>query len=353
MKSPPFPEDEDARLRSLKDMEILDTPAEDRFDCITRIARRVFETEYAAVNLIDSDRQWGKSSCGIDNFNSPREESFCAHAILDEESTIILDATRDERFSDNPFVTGSPGIRFYMGHPVHSPDGHAIGTLCVIDTAPRESVSEEDRRVIEDLASLVDSELQRGKLHDVQAELRHQLSEAERRSRIDDLTDLWNRRAIREMLDAELNRSERSENSLGIVMLDIDDFKLINDTHGHSAGDEVLRRVAEVLRKSVRDYDAVGRYGGEEFLALLTEAAREQAHEIGERIRREVQELTVDHNGKDLSVTVSLGITVGDVNDELEAEELVEEADEALYHSKETGKNRVCFYSELEDGVDD
>lgn len=347
MQTPPIPDNESDRLEGLREMNLLDTPAEDRFDRVTRIARSVFDCEYSAINLVDSDRQWGKSTCGVEDTEAPRDNSFCAHAILDEETTVIPDSHQDERFQDNPFVTGEPKIRFYMGHPVHSPQGHRIGTLCVFDPAPREDVSENELQLIKDLASIVDSEFQRDEFHNIQANLQEKLDTAQRRSRIDKLTDLWNRRAIMEMLDGELNRSERRENDLGVMMLDIDDFKQINDTYGHPAGDAILRRVSEVLRQSIRDYDAAGRYGGEEFLVLLTEAGREEAREIAERIRSEVEQLTVKHNGQELSVTVSIGVAVRTVSEFSGSEEIISHADQALYNSKDNGKNQVTFYSEI------
>lgn len=345
----PVPDDESARLDSLRELNLLDTPAENRFDRITRIAKRAIDCDASAINLIDSDRQWGKSACNTEGLEAPREDSICTHAILDDGTTVIHDTHEDERLEGSPFLAEPHNIRFYMGHPVHSPEGHRIGTLCVFDTSPRGDVPEKDRRLIEDLASMVDSEIEREQLHDIQASLRDRLDEAERRSRIDELTNLWNRRAILEMFEDELNRANRSTDSLGVAMLDIDDFKELNDTHGHPAGDEVLRQVAGALREAVRDYDAVARFGGEEFLVLLTEATHEQARKIGERMRQHIDDLEVKHNGKRLTVTVSVGITVRDVATGDGSEEIIEEADRALYHSKEIGKNRVTFYSELEE----
>ncbi|MFB6226884.1 MAG: diguanylate cyclase [bacterium] len=347
LKAPSIPDNESSRLDSLRDLNILDTPAEDRFDRITRIAKRSFGCSYAAINLVDEDRQWGKSTCGVKSTEGPRETSFCAHAILDEKTTIIPDTHEDDRFHDNPLVTGDPQIRFYMGHPVHSPEGYSIGTLCVFDPEPRDMVSENEEELILDLAMVVESELQRNKLHDVQSDLQEKLNAAQRRSRIDELTDLWNRRAIIEMLREECQRSFREEEEIGVSMVDIDDFKAVNDCFGHPAGDKVIKSVSETMRQSVRDYDAVARYGGEEFLVLLTEGDPKQVERITERIRRRIEEKTVDLESTEIDVTVSLGVTARELTEGVDPSDLIQEADEALYLSKNRGKNTVTFYSDF------
>jgi phosphoribosyl 1,2-cyclic phosphodiesterase/GAF domain-containing protein len=155
----PRPPDEPARLEKLQALGILDTPAEERFDRITRLARRLFDVPIALVSLVDTDRQWFKSRQGIDVSETPREASFCAHAILDEQPFVVSDALRDPRFADNPFVAGAPRIRFYAGRPVRV-GGQRVGTLCVSDLRPRQ-LSAEDVRALDDLGVLVEQELTR------------------------------------------------------------------------------------------------------------------------------------------------------------------------------------------------
>ena len=152
MIEPGIPADEPARLDALRRLEILDTPPEERFDRITRVAARLFNVPIAAISLIDQDRQWFKSRHGLEAAETPRAVSFCGHTILQEDVLHVADATQDPRFAGNPLVTGEPHIRFYAGMPLRSPDGKALGTLCLIDTKARE-FSNSDRRVLDDLAA--------------------------------------------------------------------------------------------------------------------------------------------------------------------------------------------------------
>jgi len=149
--------EEEKRIKVLHDLEILDTPPEERFDRITKIAQIMFDVPIALVSLVDSNRQWFKSCAGISARETPRSMSFCSHAILNEDIMTIEDATNDKRFSDNPLVTGEPFIRFYAGKPIRGVDNHMLGTLCVIDKKPR-VFSRADKSVLTDLANWVENE---------------------------------------------------------------------------------------------------------------------------------------------------------------------------------------------------
>ena len=133
-----FPPDEAQRLESLREYAVLDTPAEACFDDLTELAAYICEAPIALISLIDENRQWFKSRIGLDAAETSRDIAFCAHAIQQKELFIVPDATRDARFADNPLVMGEPGIRFYAGAPLITPEGHALGSLCVIDRVPRE-----------------------------------------------------------------------------------------------------------------------------------------------------------------------------------------------------------------------
>ena len=137
MPAAPLTPDEPARLAALRRLNVLDTPAEAGFDDLTRLAATICGTPVAVVSLVDADRQWFKSCVGLDATETPRDVAFCAHAIRRPELLVVPDATADERFADNPIVTGEPHIRFYAGMPLVIPGGHAVGTLCVIDYTPR------------------------------------------------------------------------------------------------------------------------------------------------------------------------------------------------------------------------
>lgn len=148
---------EPTRLAALSALDVLDTPAEPRFDRLTRLAALTFGVPIALISLVDKDRQWFKSRCGLDVEETPRSVAFCSHAVRLGDMLVVEDATQDARFRDNPLVTGEPHVRFYAGQPVFS-EGQAVGTLCIIDRQPR-AFSDEHRQGLRDLAALVEVEL--------------------------------------------------------------------------------------------------------------------------------------------------------------------------------------------------
>ncbi|MGH6948730.1 MAG: ATP-binding protein [Kiloniellales bacterium] len=142
------------RLAVLRKYEILDTPPEEAFDRITRLAAHLLRVPVALISMVDEDRQWNKSHYGLDVESLPRPISFCTHAVASERTLIVPDATRDAQFADNPFVTGEPGVRFYAGVPLRVREGATLGTLCVVDFEARD-ITPAERALLEDLADLV------------------------------------------------------------------------------------------------------------------------------------------------------------------------------------------------------
>ncbi len=154
----PIPADDERRLQALREMLILDTPPEERFDRVVRFASEEFDMPMVLVSLVDAQRQWFKARVGVDACETDRESSFCGHAILQPQMMIVEDATRDERFHDNPLVTGAPFVRFYAGAPLQLPGGEIVGTLCMIDRQPR-TLDAIDLAIFGSLRELVVSEL--------------------------------------------------------------------------------------------------------------------------------------------------------------------------------------------------
>ena len=154
----PIPANEPERLAALYTLHILDTPAEERFDRLTRLAIKLFDVPIAYVSIVDANRQWFKSACGIDRGQTDRGISFCGHAILQDEPLIIPDALLDDRFYDNPLVTRDPKLRFYAGCPLQTPSGHKVATLCIGDRCPREFVGEQVD-VLKSLAAIAEDQI--------------------------------------------------------------------------------------------------------------------------------------------------------------------------------------------------
>ena len=336
MKSPDLPENELQRIAALRAMDVLFTPSEERFDRITRIASKLLGMPIALISLITSDSQWFKSAQGLDVPETSREISFCGHAINDDETFVVDDAAEDQRFFDNPLVTGDPNIRFYAGHPLHSVDGNRVGTLCIIDRKPR-TLTTEQLQLLQDLAAIAESELQRGQLSESQRDLVREMDDLKRRASIDGLTRLWNRAAIMELLGAEVERAKRGI-PMCLAMIDVDHFKKVNDTYGHPAGDAALVEVAARIRRALREYDSVGRYGGEEFIAALSNTSLIPAMKLCQRIRLSIEKEPIETPVGPINVTVSIGL-VQSLAKSSTLERLIGVADAALYRAKAKGRN--------------
>ena len=349
------PSDESERLAALRRLCILDTPPENEYDDLTRLAANVCQTPVALISIVSEHRQWFKSCIGMETRETPRAVSFCTHALRENQLFVVPDARLDERFAANPFVVQEPGIRFYAGMPVAGPEGHNLGTLCVIDHRPRE-LSEECRIALRVLArqvgALFQIRQQIGTLRDAaeeQARIEHRLRdtqdrlrEANRRLeqmvRTDALTGLGNRRLFSERMRQEWKLSQRLEFPVALLMIDIDHFKIVNDEHGHTAGDEVLRHIGKLLEHSTRGSDTCVRYGGEEFAVILPATSQNQAEHLAKVLREEIAAAPCGHQ----NITVSIGVAAGNACNQSETlEQLIERADAALYTAKAAGRNRV------------
>lgn len=338
MKAPEIPDDEPQRLAALDALDVMFTPREERFDRVTRLASRLLDTPIALVSLIASKCQWFKSAQGIAATELPREISVCGHVILHDDTVVIEDALQDPRFFDNPLVTGGPKIRFYAGHPLLAADGSRVGTLCVMDRNPK-ALTQEQMAVLRDLAAIAESELQRGQLSESQRQMVHEMEELKRRASVDGLTRLWNRSAIMELLSAEVTRARRGV-PMSLAMIDVDHFKQVNDSHGHPAGDAVLVEVAARIRRCLREYDSVGRFGGEEFIAVLSNSSLIPSMKLCQRIRMSIEKESVKTPAGPVPVTISIGL-VQSVEKTTSVESMIAAADAALYQAKKKGRNRL------------
>nr|WP_025294904.1 sensor domain-containing diguanylate cyclase [Sphingomonas sanxanigenens] len=312
--------DERGRLAALNRANILDTPPEEPFERITSLLKSVLGVPMTAITLLDADRQWMKSRCGLDADHTARDISFCTHTIEGRDPFVVPDASRDPRFAANPLVTDAPRIAAYAGVPLETVDGYNLGALCAIDTKPREFAAHE-LDLLKSFARLVIGEIQLRQIADR-----------------DHLTGAFCRRAALEEMERAVARHARHGTPAALIMFDIDHFKSINDRYGHPGGDSALRAVSARIAAMLRPDDVLGRLGGEEFAILLNGTGLDDATVAAERFRAALAAMIVP-NDPPLRLTASFGIAVlgpdiADVDAWLAA------ADGALYAAKNSGRNR-------------
>lgn len=335
---PPLPTNEEARLRALYRYEILDTESEQEYDDIAMLAAQICGTPIASISLIDKNRQWFKSMLGLDVSETPREVAFCSHTIQNKEgrSMVVNDAREDERFAENPLVTGNPNIRFYAGAPLITPDNFALGALCVIDSEPRQ-LSDEQLNALEALARQTTIKLE---LRRTSALLKAANEELRNLSLTDDLTGLYNRRGFLFHAEQQLKlyRSRKSEeDGLWLLMADLDGLKKINDTFGHEEGSFAIKKASELLKQSFRDSDIVARLGGDEFIVLIIDAANNLNEIIFDRIQKNLDDYN-QKSEKPYAVAASCGLVKIGFADDSTVEEIMREADEEMYRQKRSRK---------------
>ena len=307
--------DESERIQALHDLQILDTPPEERFDRLTRLARKLFDVPIALVSLVDTNRQWFMSHDGLETRETPREWSFCSHAIDQDSMLIIPDALVDARFRENPLVVGDPSIRFYAGQPISAPGGKAIGTLCIIDHEPRE-LGLDEAELLTDMAKMVEREIATIRL-----------------ATLDELTGISNRRGFNMLARQALAMCERTDRKATLLVFDLDGFKKLNDTLGHAAGDAALASFAAELLACYRDSDVVARLGGDEFCVLLSGASASDAAVTLAKLSEAMAKRNEDRDPI-AHLRYSVGASDYDPKRHKSPSDLVRDADQLMYEDK-------------------
>ncbi len=332
------------RQAALDRYQILDTDGEEAFDDLAKLASTICGTPGALISLIDRDRQWFKARVGCSRTSTARSESICDHAIRSPRSVMeVRDLREDARFADSALIRAD-GTVFYAGAPILSADGYPVGTLCVFDQSPK-VLDDSQRQALAALARQVQHlmalRILLGEQHDQIKDAKRDRDELERKhenlrqlARHDPLTGLLNRVALNELMSRTDIRDWTRENAYGLLLLDIDHFKKINDTYGHLHGDEVLRAVADAVRGSIRTGDLALRYGGEEVLVILPSTPPEGMREVAQRISGRIGELQLGH-----ALTVSMGMAMGEAG--AEPREVFGRADQALYRAKSQGRDQM------------
>jgi diguanylate cyclase (GGDEF)-like protein len=350
----PIPFDEVARLEALHRYDLPLDQADPDFDRLVALAASVCRTPFAWLGFLDRDRLWLKSAIGVTQCYVPRRGFFGAHMVYRaDELLVVNDASRDWRFANSPLVTGEPRLRFYAAAPLVESSGHVIGMVAIADVVAR-SLSDPEGGLLHALARevVVLLELrQRGRRLECElaerAQYERRSAAIQRRlqatnallgaaSLSDSLTGVANRRAFDQHLEAEIDRVSRFQYPLSLLMIDIDRFKQINDVFGHPAGDQVIRRVAELIGHSARTTDFVARIGGDEFAVILPETDGREAKVIGERCRAAIERARWPRAQARISVGVGqLGPGASS------ASELIAAADQSLMRAKHEGRNLV------------
>ena len=295
--SAPVPVHEAERLQALGDYGLMDTPPEAVFDEIVALASYVFHAPIALISLIDEKRLWFKARTGLDRTEMPREYAFCAHTILEPDGMVVPDALADPRFASNPFVVGQPGIRFYAGVPLITREGHALGTLCVIDTKPRSEFDPEQKQALQTLGRHLMAQIEirysseflaKALLERRQAELEQQnriLEHDRELSRLNELKDRFMtmlahelRNPLASILNAiELLRSPEPDDAVGIIEGQVKHLsRLIEDlldlsrvTRGKITLKGATLDLVEIVRAAARATRPVLSKGGQRFVTEL------------------------------------------------------------------------------------
>lgn len=326
MQAALLPANEAARVHTLHSYRVLDTPPEPSFDEIVQLAARLTASPVALLALVDTNRLWCKSRVGLERAAMPREESFCAHAILGESLFEVADAAADSRFAGSALVAAEPFARSYAGVPLLNPEGYTLGTLCVMHRQPRQ-LAVADRAALIVLAHAAMTAL----------ELRRATSRMHELTMTDALTGLPNRPALMDALDRSIARLRRQGQSFALLHFDIDGFKAVNDALGHAAGDRLLRDLGGMLHAAVRREDVPARIGGDEFMILLDGAGRTDLQAAAERLR---DTLITAMAGQRWHVAVSVG-AVRFLQAPADAGQALAVADRLLREAKAGGKTRI------------
>ena len=355
MPAAALPPNEAQRIAALHALHVLDTPSEAEFDALVNAAAAVCGTPISLVSLVDMDRQWFKANRGLDGATqTPRDGAFCAHAILQDGLFEVPDATLDPRFAHSPLVAGAPHVRFYAGAPVRLSNGQCVGTLCVIDRQPR-TLSERQREVLHCLAQAaaqaLEGRLALRQVRGLVGDLSKAAAESRHRADHDPLTGLLNRDSFGHCLQAALATAAVKPTVPGALLcVDLDHFKIVNDTCGHAAGDRLLQQIADMLRQSVRKGDAVARLGGDEFAILLTSCSVDSALRLAEKICATFDDFRFVHGERRLKVGTSIGLAPLDGR-WVDTATLLQAADACCYAAKQAGRNRVVTLREGQDEI--
>lgn len=325
------------RYRILKSEDVHDASH------IARTASLALNAPIVIAALNERYRPWYRAAYGVSGSNFDRLQEFCAYANLSDEAFAVSDARLEPYFAREPAVMGAPNVVFFAGAPLCDPDGKRFGTLCLIDSQPR-TLAPAQIELLKSMAHIVSQDIC---VHSAGRYAVQDLINAEEErcalydlAVTDPLTKALNRRAFFRFAEREVQRAQRHEHPLSVLMFDIDHFKKVNDIHGHAAGDEVIVRLSRLVTDCVREADLLGRLGGEEFGLILPETDTDAAVTLANRLRDAVRDLRFQSSESNFNITISLGVSQLD-SSEADIVPALERADKALYRAKRFGRDRA------------
>jgi len=341
------PDNEQSRLASLRALDVLDSAPEAQFNALVGAAAHVAGTPISLLSLVDANRQWFKANIGLPGITeTTRDASFCARTILQDDVMEVPDALRDERFADNPWVRGGPGIRFYAGAPVRLADGSCVGSLCVIDRTPRKlTAAQLDilRQLAQAAASALEGRRAVQQLREASGEIRYNATH-------DALTGLVNRSEFEARLRRVLQKAGEDRSEHALLYIDIDQFKLVNDSCGHAIGDQLLQQVSKLFGDAIRTRDTLARLGGDEFAIILEHCSAEQAQRVAQQICDAMAVFRFMHDDRSFRIGASIGLVP--VDDRwTTAAAIMQAADASCYAAKEAGRNRVHLWFDTDTAI--
>lgn len=315
MLEPVIPGDEQERLAKMRRHRLIYSPMEDRFDTITRAAQHDFHVPLALISLVGDDVQWFKSAQGLCAAEAPRRYSFCAHAIHEHDLFVVEDASKDERFFDNPVVTGPPYVRFYAGAPLRLGDGTGLGALCVIDYQPR-TLSADEAVLLRALGKAAAAELSKTMRNPVEYRYLDELGSEEKRAEaLDPLTRTWNAKSL-EHLFATTQRSDFEPRPYGLLCLGIANYEQLQSSLSTDHLEEVIYEASGRIRQWLGELDFFGHVGSGEFAIILREPRVVTMEGLSGVIRDEVIGEAVELESGSVDLDVHVGyITMDDVPD--------------------------------------
>ena len=319
----PLPLDEAQRLRDLERYGVVDQPSDPHFERLVELASSIFAMPFAAISLVEANRQWFLASKGLNVRQTPRPMAFCAHAIAAKGVLVVPDALQDERFNTNPLVSAEPHVRFYAGVPLTSPSGHNLGTLCVLDHKPHLPTATQ----IHQLGLL-------GELVMRELELR-------RLSHLCPVTGLPDRVTFLAVGEREVARARTEGKQLALLLFDVDNFRVINNRWGHQAGDQVLVDLCQLGCQFLREQDFAGRLDNGAFALLLVDQGPDGAMAVAEGLRQAVCTMPGVFTHSELRLHISGGLSVLAAGDGC-FYDLLRRSEQALQLAKGNGRNQIA-----------